>query len=126
MSVQLDIGEAFSAAVALADRFSVYVPNQDRDGNAVEQAFWIDRCLRLLSEISGGATAMPPLRGAWLNPTTDALVVEEPVIVYSFIKPEEFARRIRDVVDLVNEIGRATNQGQMAIAFNQTLFLIDC
>ncbi len=125
MDVELDIADAFGATQALADRFAIYVPNKDRDGNDVDQAAWIARCLRLLSEICGGATAMPPLRGAWLNPDTQALVIEEPVIVYTFIKPESFAERISEVVALVNEIARATNQGQMAIEFNQTMFLID-
>lgn len=125
MNIELDIADLFGATQSLADRFAIYVPNKDRDGADVDQARWIEQCLRLLSEICGGATAMPPLRGAWLNPHTQTLVLEEPVIVYAYIKPEPFARRIGELVALVNEIARETNQGQMAIEFNQTMFLID-
>ncbi len=95
--VEIDIAEAFGAAAAREQRFAVYIPNKDREGNPVEQAKWIDQALALLSSICGGATAMPPIRGAWLN----------------------------EVVALVHEIGRQTRQGQMAIEFNQTFYLID-
>jgi hypothetical protein len=68
---KIDIARVFGASEARDQRFAVYVPNKDRDGEPVDQAQWIDRVLRLLSEICGGATAMPPIRGAWLNPLTD-------------------------------------------------------
>lgn len=70
---------------------------------------------------------MPPIRGAWLNKNNGTLVVEEPVLVYTFIDSDEFAKRIQEVVLLVHEIGRGreTRQGQMAIEFNQTFYLID-
>jgi hypothetical protein len=86
---------------------------------------WVDATLKLLSSICGGATAMPPIRGAWLNKATGKLVIEEPVLVYTFIEPKAFADRLSEVVDLVRAIGSKTQQGQMAIEFNQTFYLID-
>ena len=121
----INIAEAFGAADGRDQRFAVYIPNQDRDGNPVEQRKWVDAALQLLSSICGGATAMPPIRGAWLNDATGNLVVEEPVLVYSYIEPDAFASRLNEVVSLVHEIGRQTRQGQMAIEFNQTFYLID-
>ena len=121
----INIAEAFGAAGGRDQRFAVYIPNQDRDGNPVEQRKWVDAALQLLSSICGGATAMPPIRGAWLNDATGNLLVEEPVLVYSYIEPDAFASRLNEVVSLVHEIGRQTRQGQMAIEFNQTFYLID-
>ena len=123
--VEIDIAEAFGAAAAREQRFAVYIPNKDREGNPVEQAKWIDQTLALLSSICGGATAMPPIRGAWLNEASGNLVIEEPVLVYTFIEPDAFADRLNEVVALVHEIGRQTRQGQMAIEFNQTFYLIN-
>lgn len=31
---------------------------------------------------------MPPVTGAWLNPESGELIIEEPVIVYSYIDGE--------------------------------------
>lgn len=47
------------------------------------------------------------------------------MLVYSYIEPVAFARRLNEVVSLVHEIGRQTQQGQMDIEFNQTFYLID-
>lgn len=42
---------------------TVYVPNKDRHGREIgDQRKWVLEALRLLSEINGGATAMPPSR----------------------------------------------------------------
>jgi hypothetical protein len=40
-------------------------------------------------------------------------VIEEPVLVHSFIDPDAFAERLTEVVQLVRDIGTSTNQGQM-------------
>ena len=61
--ITLDIASAFGAH-ALGQRFAVYVPNKDANGHPVVQARWVDEGLRLLSSISGGASAMPPIQGA--------------------------------------------------------------
>lgn len=121
----IDIAETFRASDARHQRFSIYVPNKDKDGKPVEQEAWAGMAVELLSDICGGATEMPPVRGAWLNRESGTLVVEEPVLVYSFIEPEPFADRISEVVDLVHRIGRETRQGQMAIEFDSVLYLID-
>ena len=123
--VDINIAEAFGAADGREQRFAVYIPNKDKDGNSVEQNRWVDKALSLLSSICGGATAMPPIRGAWLNESTGILVIEEPVLVYTFIEPEAFAGRLKEVVALVHEIGAQTGQDQMAIEFNQSFYLID-
>ncbi|MGA7782474.1 MAG: hypothetical protein WCA85_32840 [Paraburkholderia sp.] len=123
--VDLDIAEVFGASETRQQRFAIYIPNKDQNGQPVEQAQWLTKALTLLSEICGGATAMPPVRGAWLNSETKNLVIEEPILVYTYIDPKPFVDKIQEIVDLVHEIGRETNQGQMAIEFESVLYLID-
>jgi hypothetical protein len=125
MENEINIAEAFGANDSRTQRFSVYIPNKDQNGKPVQQERWVNEALTLLSEICGGATAMPPVRGAWLNPDSQILIFEEPVLVYSFIEPEAFARRLGEIVALVQKIGIETNQGQMAIEFDGALYLID-
>ena len=70
--------------------FSIYVPNKDREGNEFgNQRKWVLEAIRLLSEINGGATAMPPVEGGWLN-DEGKIIWENPVIVYSYIQPHDF------------------------------------
>jgi hypothetical protein len=125
MDEAIDIAAIFGAEVGFSERFAVYVPNKDRDGNSVEQGPWIERIMTILSELCGGATAMPPVRGAWLNPESKKLVFEEPVLVYAYVNPAKFVSGIKDLANIVREMGVQTNQGQVAFEFGGVLYFID-
>lgn len=121
---EIDIAAEFGATLLSQERFSIYIPDKDRNGKKVAQKKWIDEALGLLSGINGGATAMPPVKGAWLNKDTDKLVIEEPVIVYSYIDPVDFPNRLGEVVEFAKRLGRETNQGEVAFEFNGGFFLL--
>jgi hypothetical protein len=121
---EFDIVAAFGGK-PLGDRFAVYVPNKDRDGSSVDQKPWVDEALRLLSSVGGGATAMPPVTGAWLNPETQELIIENPVVVYSYVMPDVFLSRLPELIDFVKRLGKRTNQGEIALEYQGTLFTID-
>jgi hypothetical protein len=123
--VHVDFARIFGAAEVRSQRFAIFIPERDRHGEVIDQAKWLKKALDLLSDICGGATAMPPDSGAWLNKDTRKLIVEKPILVYTFIDPEPFARRLHEIVDLMYEIGRQTNQGQMAIEYDSALYLVD-
>lgn len=65
--IEIDIAALFGAEPVHGERFSIYVPNKDRNGTSFSQEPWVEEALALLSKIGGGATAMPPVEGAWLN-----------------------------------------------------------
>lgn len=48
---------------------------------------------------------MPPIQGAWLNPQTQELIIEEPVVIYSYIEPEIFALRLGELRDFIHRLG---------------------
>ncbi len=89
--VELDIAAIFGAEAAASTQvFTIYVPNKDRDGKEIgNQRQWVLEALGLLGSIGGGATAMPPVEGVWLNARGE-FVWENPVMVYSYIKPADF------------------------------------
>jgi len=62
---------------------------------------------------AGAATAMPPADGAWLNPETDRLVLENVVLVYTFVDPDRFEQRLTALRRLLHRLGRETNQGRL-------------
>jgi hypothetical protein len=66
---EVDLGAALGADAGISTQcFTIYIPNKDRDGNEIgNQCKWVLEAIRLLSEINGGATAMPPVEGGWLN-----------------------------------------------------------
>jgi hypothetical protein len=68
---------------------------------------------------------MPPVTGAWLNPETNSLIIEEPVVVYSYIYPDMLIEKIGDLVEFVRRMGRETNQGAVGLEYDGTLFTVD-
>lgn len=79
--------------------------------------------IRLLSEINGGATAMPPVEGGWLNDEKQ-IIWENPVVVYSFIRVERFIESIPRLRDFLHTLGRETDQGEIAFEFDNKFFRI--
>jgi len=107
-----------------AQCFTIYVPNKDRDGAEIgNQRKWVLEALRLLTELNGGATAMPPTEGVWGNERGE-LVWEHPVVVYSFIRPGAFRAHLPRVREFLHRMGRETNPGEVAFEFEDRFYLI--
>ena len=122
---EIDIIAAFGGTYDYGQRLAIYIPNKDRDGAPVDQATWIDAELRLLTDRTGGATAMPPVTGAWRNPQTGQVVIEEPVVVYAYVRPAPFVARLLDLAAFVRRMGRETNQGAIALEFDGNFFTVE-
>jgi hypothetical protein len=121
----VDLSEALGAAEAASvERLTVYIPSQDRDGAAFDPAPWVEEALNLLSRIGGGATAMPPADGAWLNPDSDTIVREKVVLVYTFIDPDRMEQQVPNLRRFLHRLGLETNQGEVACEFDGVLLKI--
>ncbi len=122
---EVDIIAAFGGTTDYGQQFAIYIPNKDRDGVPVDQATWIDAALRLLTDIAGGVTAMPPVAGAWRNPRTGQVVIDEPVVVYAYVRPAPFVARLPDLAAFIRRMGRETNQGAIALEFDGNFFTVE-
>jgi hypothetical protein len=125
MAGALDLVDALGAAEdASVERLTLYIPSQDRHGAPFDPSPWIDGALRLLSAIGGGATAMPPADGAWLNRATNALIIEKAVLVYTFVDPDRFEIEVPTLRRFLHRLGRETGQGEVICEFEGQLFKI--
>jgi hypothetical protein len=124
--VGLDIAGAFGAEPDVSSQsFAIYVPNKDRDGHEIgNQRQWVLEALGLLAGAGGGATAMPPVEGVWLNSEQGEFVWENPVIVYSYIKPDEFLERLPQLKAFLYRMGRETRQGEIVFEFDGRFYRI--
>jgi hypothetical protein len=121
----VNLVEALGAAEeATQDRITIYVPSRDRDGEPVDFEGWVLRTMELLSHIGGGATRMPPAQGAWRNPDTATLIIEEVTLVYSYVDGDALVARLSDLRELIHRMGRELNQGEMIVEINDTLYKI--
>src|SRR6184192_2670845 len=63
----------------------IFVPSQDRNGQPIDQEYWVDQILSTLGRLFRGATAYPRGRGVWRDDARGgALLKEEPVIVFCY------------------------------------------
>jgi hypothetical protein len=125
MEDELDLGAAIGASESgSVQRLTIYVPSRDREGADFDSVPWVNAALRLLSEIGGGATAMPPADGAWLDADRDVLILEKVTLVYTFVDPIRFIAHLPDLRHLLHRLGKETGQGEVACEFDAVLYKI--
>ena len=98
----------------------LFVPSKDRDGNPVEQQFWVDENLTTIGKLFRGGTAYPRGRGVWRDDLRGGvLVIEEPVIVFSYFASELLTEAaLHDLYKTLSRMGRATNQGEVGVVLD--------
>jgi hypothetical protein len=122
--IELDLAAALGAEDSSSQCFSIYVPDKDCEGKEIgTQRKWVLEALALLSEVNRGATAMPPVEGGWLSDENE-IVWENPVVVYSFIRPDEFVANLPRIREFLHRMGRDTNQGEVAFEFDGRFYRI--
>ena len=125
MADQIDLGDAVGAAeYGSIQRLTLYIPSRERDGAAFHPSPWIGDALLLLVRIGGGATAMPPVVGAWLDPDRDTLVREKAVLACTFIDTDRFEAMLPERRRVLHRPGRETRQGEVVCEFDRVLFMI--
>jgi len=98
----------------------VFVPSQDRDGQPIDQEYWVDEVLTTLGRLFRGATAYPRGRGVWRDDARGgALLKEEPVIVFSYVAENALtAAALADLYRTLSRMGRQANQGEIGVVID--------
>lgn len=121
-AMALNLGKLLGAedGVSRVQRFTIYLP--DRDANRAQIAdidAWADQAVNLMAEINGGCTRLPIAKGSWVNQSTDQLITEDTIVIYSYLfKPDRFEERIDDLVEFLHTFGRETNQDYVMAEFS--------
>jgi hypothetical protein len=117
---EMDFGAELGAGgVTSAQRLTLDIPNQDKEGRPLpDQEQWVREARQLLTAIGGGATSLPPAEGNWLNEDTGTLLWEQTRLVYCFILPDRFRARIKELRSFLHRFGRETNQGEVVVEFD--------
>jgi hypothetical protein len=98
----------------------VFVASQDRDGQAIDQEYWVDEVLTTLGRLFRGATAYPRGRGVWRDDARGGtLLKEEPVIVFSYAAEGALtAAALGDLYRTLSRMGRQANQGEIGVVID--------
>jgi hypothetical protein len=98
----------------------VFVPSKDRDGQPINQDYWVDEVLRTLGRLFRGATAYPRGKGVWRDDQRGGtLLTEEPVIVFSYAaSPDLTAESLSDLYRTLSRMGREASQGEIGVVID--------
>ncbi len=98
----------------------LFVPSKDRDGNPIDQDYWVDEVLTALGRLFRGATAYPRGRGVWRDDERGGdLLKEEPVIVFSYIAQEALtSAALGELYHTLSRMGREANQGEIGVVID--------
>jgi hypothetical protein len=124
--ISLNIADALGAEPAVSSqKLTLYIPDKDADGAEFgTQRRYVLEAAQLLAQIGGGVTIMPPTEGGWFNPQTNQIIWERPVVVYTYINEEAFARLLPELRRFVHRLGRETRQGEIAVELDGTFYRI--
>jgi hypothetical protein len=98
----------------------LFVPSKDRDGQPINQDYWVDEVLRTLGRLFRGATAYPRGKGVWRDDQRGgALLAEEPVIVFSYVAgPDLTVEALTDLYRTLSRMGREAKQGEIGVVID--------
>lgn len=118
----MDLAKRLGAedGVSRPQKFALYLPDRDAHNQPVpNMGTWLDEAVTLMTDINGGCTRLPPSKGAWFNRTTTKTVIEDTVVVYSYLfEPEIFEDRFDEIVEFLHTYGRETNQDSVMAEFS--------
>lgn len=125
-NIEVDIGEALGATSdeISSQVLSLYIPNKDKNNEEFgTQRKWLLEAAEILAKIGGGFTIMPPVEGGWVN-EAGVIIFENPVVIYTYVKPEEFIAHLPTLREFLHRMGRETNQGEVAFEFDHRFYRI--
>lgn len=95
----------------------LFIPAKDRDGEGIDQEYWVTEALKCCGLLFRGATAFPPGKGVWRNDEKQQeLLIEETVMVISYVNPEDLNKKnLKLLRSFLHLMGRKANQGEIGI-----------
>jgi hypothetical protein len=102
----------------------VFVPSKDRDGQPIDQEYWVNEVLQTLGRLFRGATAYPRGKGVWRDDQRGGtLLTEEPVIVFSYVaEPDLTTAALTDLYQTLSRMGREAKQGEIGVVIDGKYF----
>jgi hypothetical protein len=114
------IARLFAATKAESALLVLFIPSVDRQEREVEQHIWVERALRVLGQLFGGATAFPKARGVWRDDAQDGrLVFDEPVVIQCYTNEAALEAHAIELRSFLIQMGEATNQGAVGFVIDR-------
>ena len=101
-----------------------FIPASDRNGEEIDQDYWVDEALTVLGTLFRGATAFPPGRGVWRGDSRGSELLFEPtVMVLCYASPADLTdMSLLTLRSFLLRLGREARQGEVGAVIDGTYF----
>lgn len=97
----------------------VFIPEKDKEGKKIKQNYWVEEAMKCLGQLFRGATAFPPGKGIWRNDEVNELLIENTVMVISYINPKDLNKKnLQSLRAFLHRMGIEANQGEIGIVID--------
>jgi hypothetical protein len=77
-----DFAGGLGASKTASTLLVLFIPSRDRHDQTIDQGHWVEKELRVLGTMFGGATAFPQGKGIWRDDAQGGkLLFDEPVVI---------------------------------------------
>ncbi len=105
------------------EQVTLFIPNKDQLGRALDQDHWADEALKALGRLFRGATAFPPGKGVWRDDARGGKLLQEiTVMVVSYVPRAELKNNLPALRAFLHRFGREANQGEVGIIINGSYY----
>ena len=102
---------------------TLFIPSQNRAGEAIDQDRWTDEALGTLGRLFRGATAFPPGKGVWRDDAKGgALLREITVMVVSYMSKTQLRDGLGFLREFLHRFGRETGQGEVGVVISRCYY----
>jgi len=102
----------------------LFIPSKDKDGNDLkDQDVWASSAGKLLSDLYGGSTNMPPAQGRWYNEETQETITETVILVHCYLRQGAVndEEKYKKVAEFLHRMGKKTKQGEVVFVLGEIL-----
>ncbi len=103
----------------------LWVPSKNRVGEELaNQDDWKERAIAMFTKLFNGATAMPPVDGAWRDPDPpNTIIRERPIMVHCYTEPVKLTHpgAMKEMGDFCRRMGLETGQGEVFLLIDSIL-----
>jgi hypothetical protein len=98
----------------------LFIPSKDRDGQEIDQEYWVHEGLRVVGQAFRGGTAFPPGRGVWRDDERGGeLLFETTVMILSFVNPADLTdAAVLSLKAFLLRLGREGKQGEVGVVID--------
>ena len=112
--------ERLGASKAASTLLVLFIPSHEREGEPIDQEFWVRDALSVLGRLFGGATAFPQGKGVWRDDAQSGrLLFDEPVVIQCYTSEEAIEREAPALREFLHRMGRESRQGAVGLVVDR-------